>query len=164
MISIIVACGKNNAIGKDNRLLWHLPADLQFFKKTTLGKTMIMGRATFDSIGKALPGRRTIVVTRNLSWHVEGAETANSLEQALDMCKHDEEIIIAGGADIYNQCILKANRIYRTVVDLQPEADRFFPEISEKEYRLQASELRKADEKNPVDMLFEVWERNDSSI
>ena len=163
MISIVVACGTNNAIGKDNRLLWHLPADLQFFKKTTLGKTMIMGRATFESIGKALPGRRTIVVTRNAAWQAEGAETANSLDHALEMCNHSEEIIIAGGADIYQQCFTKADRIYRTVVDMQPEADRFFPEISEKEYRLEASELRKADEKNPVDMRFEVWERNDAS-
>lgn len=163
MISIVVACGTNNAIGKDNRLLWHLPADLQFFKKTTLGKTMIMGRATFDSIGKALPGRRTIVVTRNATWQAEGAETANSLEKALEMCNHNEEIIIAGGADIYQQCLAKADRIYRTVVDMQPEADRFFPEIQEKEYILKTSELRKADEKNPVDMRFEVWERNDAS-
>lgn len=163
MISIVVACGTNNAIGKDNRLLWHLPADLQFFKKTTLGKTMIMGRATFESIGKALPGRRTIVVTRNATWQAEGAETANSLEKALEMCNLHEEIIIAGGADIYQQCLPKADRIYKTVVDMQPEADRFFPEIPEKEYILKTSELRKADEKNPVDMRFEVWERNDAS-
>ncbi len=163
MISIVVACGTNNAIGKDNRLLWHLPADLQFFKKTTLGKTMIMGRATFESIGKALPGRRTIVVTRNTSWQAEGTKTANSLDHALEMCNHNEEIIIAGGADIYQQCLTKADRIYRTVVDMQPEADRFFPEISDEHFTILSSELRKADEKNPVDMRFEVWERNDAS-
>lgn len=124
---------------------------------------MIMGRATFESIGKALPGRRTIVVTRNATWQAEGAETANSLEKALEMCNLHEEIIIAGGADIYQQCLAKADRIYRTVVDMQPEADRFFPEIPEKAFLLEASELRKADEKNPVDMRFEVWERNNAS-
>lgn len=161
MISIVVACGTNNAIGKDNRLLWHLPADLHYFKKTTLGKTLIMGRATFESIGKALPGRRTIVVTHNAAWQAEGAETAKSLDQALEMCNHNEEIIIAGGADIYQQCLSKADRIYRTVIYMEPEADRFFPAISDEHFTILSSELRKADEKNPVDMRFEIWKRNE---
>jgi dihydrofolate reductase len=158
MLSIIVATGLNNAIGKDNQLLWHLPADLQFFKKTTLGKTLIMGRATFDSIGRPLPGRRSIVVTRNPDWKADGVEIVHSLEQAIELCKGEEEVFIAGGADIYSQSMDKVNRIYRTVIELEPEADRFFPIIPEPDFFKISSEKRPPDEKNPVTMHFEVWE------
>ena len=159
MVSIIVATALNNAIGKDNQLLWHLPADLQFFKKTTLGKTLIMGRATFDSIGRALPGRRTIVVTRNASWFVEGVESVDSINAALALCKNEDEVFIAGGADIYKQSLDFTDRIYRTVVELKPEADRFFPTIPETLFQKVHTETRPTDEKNPVIMHFEVWER-----
>jgi dihydrofolate reductase len=159
MISIIVAEGLNHAIGKNNQLLWHLPADLQHFKKTTLGKTLIMGRATFDSIGKALPGRKTIVVTRNAHWSAEGVETAASINEALAMDADSEEIIIAGGADIYQQCMECAQRIYRTLIELEPDADRFFPPIPVAHFQKVSSVMRPPDEKNPVTMHFEVWER-----
>ncbi|MFN5318571.1 MAG: dihydrofolate reductase [Bacteroidia bacterium] len=158
MISIIVAEGLNHAIGKNNQLLWHLPADLQYFKKITLGKTLIMGRATFDSIGRPLPGRRTIVVTRNPDWHNEGVETASSIDHAIDLCPNDEEIIIAGGADIYQQCINRAQRIYRTLIEIEPEADRYFPSIPLTRFNKVSSESRPPDEKNPITMHFEVWE------
>jgi dihydrofolate reductase len=159
MISIIVAEGLNHAIGKNNQLLWHLPADLQHFKNTTLGKTLIMGRATFDSIGRPLPGRRTIVVTRNPYWKNEGVETASSIEAAIDLCRHDEELIIAGGADIYQQSMARAQRIYRTLIELKPEADRYFPHIPQSLFKKTTSETRQPDEKNPVTMHFEIWER-----
>jgi dihydrofolate reductase len=159
MISIIVAEGLNHAIGKNNQLLWHLPADLQYFKKTTLGKTLIMGRATFDSIGRPLPGRRTIVVTRNPNWQLEGVEIASSIDAAIDLCRHDEEIIIAGGAEIYKQTMERAKRIYRTLIELEPEADRFFPQIPNALFNKTSSETRNPDEKNPVIMHFEVWDR-----
>jgi len=159
MISIIVAEGLNHAIGKNNQLLWHLPADLQYFKKITLGKTLIMGRATFDSIGRPLPGRRTIVVTRNPDWQNEGVETASSIDAALDLCRHDEEVIIAGGGDIYQQSIERAQRIYRTLIELEPEADRFFPSIQKALFSKTSSETRQPDEKNPITMHFEVWDR-----
>jgi dihydrofolate reductase len=159
MISIIVAEGLNHAIGKNNQLLWHLPADLQHFKKTTLGKTLIMGRATFDSIGRPLPGRRTIVVTRNPNWQLEGVEIASSIDAAIDLCRHDEEIIIAGGAEIYQQTMERAKRIYRTLIELEPEADRFFPQIPNALFNKTSSETRNPDEKNPVIMHFEVWDR-----
>ncbi len=159
MISIIVAEGLNHAIGKNNQLLWHLPADLQYFKKTTLGKTLIMGRATFDSIGRPLPGRRTIVVTRNPNWRKEGVETASSIDSAINLCRHDEEIIIAGGADIYRQSMEGTQRIYRTLIELEPDADRFFPEIPNTLFTKTSSETRPPDEKNPVTMHFEVWDR-----
>lgn len=158
MISIIVAEGLNHAIGKNNQLLWHLPADLQYFKKITLGKTLIMGRATFDSIGRPLPGRRTIVVTRNPNWRLEGVEIATSIDAAIDLCRHDEEIIIAGGAEIYQQTMERAKRIYRTLIELEPEADRFFPQIPNSLFNKTSSETRNPDDKNPVKMHFEVWD------
>lgn len=157
MLSIIVATGLNNAIGKDNQLLWHLPADLQFFKKTTLGKTLIMGRATFDSIGRPLPGRRNIVITRNPSWQCNGVEVAHSLEEAIRLCPDEEEVFVAGGAEMYAQAMNRVDRIYRTLVELEPDADRFFPEIPEHRFRKISTETRIADEKNPVAMHFEVW-------
>lgn len=159
MISIVVATGKNLAIGKDNQLLWHLPADLQYFKNLTSGHTIIMGRKTHESIGRALPNRRNIVITRNSDLNFEGCEVSLSLKQALEKCKGEEEIMIIGGESIYKEALPLADRIYRTLVDDSPEADRFFPEIASNEWHQQLSLKRDADEKNKYDLHFEVWNR-----
>jgi dihydrofolate reductase len=159
MIALVVATGKNNAIGKDNKLLWHLPVDLKFFKSITLGHPIIMGRTTFDSVGKPLPGRRNIVVSRNKNLKIEGCEVCNSLEDAVSLCKDNETIMIVGGEEIYRQSMQIVDRIYRTLVNISPEADRFFPEINLDEWKLTASDFRPADEKNLIDCTFETYDK-----
>ncbi len=134
-LSIIVAMANDQVIGINNTLPWHLPADLQFFKKTTMGKPMIMGRKTFDSIGKALPGRTTIVVTGQQDWQAEGVVVAPSTEQAIAIAKQVaqesgvDEIMVVGGATIYQALIAQVDRLYLTQVALQVEGDAFFPEF-----------------------------------
>jgi len=114
-ISIIVAIGENNAIGKNNQLLWHMPADLKYFKTKTSGHTIIMGRKTFDSVGKPLPNRRNIVVTRQ-DIKIEGCEVVKSIDEAIALCKGEDEVFIGGGAEIYRLAMDKTNRIYLTVI------------------------------------------------
>ena len=134
-VCIVVAMEENRAIGKDNDLLWHLPADLRHFKEKTMGHPMIMGRRTFESIGKALPGRTSIVVTSDSSWSAAGVLTVSSIEQALRAAESDarvrgvEKVMIIGGAQIYEQMIEKAQRLFVTEVHTSMEADAFFPEI-----------------------------------
>lgn len=126
-ISIIVAKAHNNAIGKDNCLLWHIPEDLKRFKALTMGHPIIMGRKTFESIGRPLPGRRNIVISRNFRF--DGVEIAPSLDDALMMCRDEEEIFITGGGQIYRQSMDIADKLYVTDVDQNPDADTYFPEI-----------------------------------
>jgi len=159
MISIVVATGKNNAIGLDNQMPWHLPADLKYFKDLTTGHPVIMGRKTFESIGKALPNRRNIVISNNSSLEIEGCEVVSSLEKAIALCDPEKEIMIIGGASIYELAMPKAKRIYRTLVDVSPHADKFFPEIESDLWYQQLSLNRAADEKNAYDCSFEMWER-----
>ncbi|MGV3601953.1 MAG: dihydrofolate reductase [Dyadobacter fermentans] len=127
-ISIIVAAAENGAIGKDNQLLWRLPDDLKRFKQLTLGHPMIMGRKTFESIGKPLPGRTSIVITRNAGFHVEGVVTVHSLEEALETAKNidNEEVCIVGGGEIYEQSQAIATDIYLTRVHTSVAGDTFF--------------------------------------
>ena len=132
-ISIIVACARHGVIGRNNALPWHLPEDLAHFKQTTLGKPVIMGRKTFDSIvarlGKPLPGRRNIVVTRNRHWHYTGAEVAHDLESAIALCKLEPDIFIIGGAELYQQAMRLAERLIVTEIALETEGDAHFPPI-----------------------------------
>ncbi|HEX3385047.1 MAG TPA: dihydrofolate reductase, partial [Mucilaginibacter sp.] len=127
IISAIVAIGENNAIGKNNQLLWYLPADLKHFKNKTAGHSIIMGRRTFDSVGKPLPNRRNIVVTRQ-DIKIPGCEVAKSIDEALELCKGEEEVFIGGGAEIYKLAMDKTDRIYLTIVHKMFDADTFFPE------------------------------------
>jgi dihydrofolate reductase len=159
MIAIVVATGKNNAIGKNNQLLWHLPIDLKFFKEITLGHPIIMGRTTFDSVGKALPGRKNIIVTRNKDLKIAGCDICFSIEEALEICKGIDPIMIVGGEEIYKQSMKFVDRIYRTLIDIEPEADRFFPEINLNEWKLVESKFKKANEKNKLDCTFEIYDR-----
>ncbi|WP_417465101.1 dihydrofolate reductase [Kordiimonas sp.] len=150
MISMIVAMGENRLIGRDNGLPWHLPADLKFFKATTMGKPMIMGRKTFDSIGRPLPGRRTIVVTRNADWSHEGVEVAPSLDDAFKFAEGEDEVMVVGGAQIYKQALAKADRLYVTEVALSPEGDAYFPEISDAEWGVASRESHPAEADTPA--------------
>lgn len=132
MVSIIVAIGKNRAIGKNNRLLWNLPRDLEHFRKVTSGHTVVMGDRTFESIGKPLPNRKNIVVTLKPNYRAPGCEVRNSLEEVLREAKvSPEEVFIIGGGQIYRQSLPWADKLYLTVVDDEPEADTFFPNYSD---------------------------------
>ncbi len=134
LLNIIVARASNGVIGKGNDLPWHLPEDLAYFKRTTLGKPVIMGRKTWDSIfgrlGKALPGRRNIVLTRKPGWSAPGVECANSLEAALALCSDQPEVFVIGGEQLYAQALEKANLVYLTQIDQTFEGDAYFPSLS----------------------------------
>jgi len=156
--TIVVAIGENNAIGKDNQLLWYLPADLKHFKNITTGHTVIMGRKTFDSVGKPLPNRRNIIITRHVM-HIEGCEVVSSIDAALALCADEEEVFIVGGAEIYKQSIHLTDRIYLTIVHKKFEADSFFPEIDYAEWVEKAREDHQPDEKNNLPYSFITLER-----
>lgn len=128
MISLIVAHDKNRVIGYDNAMPWHLPGDLKYFKEMTLGKPVLMGRKTFESIGRPLPGRRNIVITRNDDYEAEGVETAPSLEAALALVRGTEEIMIIGGEQIFTQALPLAEKLYITLIDHEFTGDTYFPD------------------------------------
>ncbi len=153
-ISIIVAISTNNAIGKDNQLLWHLPADLKHFKAITTGHPIIMGRKTYDSIGKPLPNRRNIIITRQKDLTLEGVEVVHSIADAIALCKEENEVFIIGGAEIYKSALASTSRIYLTTVHQQYEADAFFPILTKEEWNIINQEYHPADEKNSVAYTF----------
>jgi dihydrofolate reductase len=154
IISSIAAIAENNAIGKNNQLLWRLPADLKHFKEITTGHTVIMGRKTFESVGKPLPNRRNIVITRSNTLNIENVEVVNSIEQAIALCNQDEEVFIVGGAEIYQAAMDITNQIYLTVVHANFEADTYFPEIDPMIWEQTAVEKHEANEKNPFAYTF----------
>ncbi|GFD80235.1 dihydrofolate reductase [Tenacibaculum sp. Mcav3-52] len=160
MITLIAAIAKNNALGKDNDLIWHLPADLKRFKKVTTGHPILMGRNTFESIGKPLPNRTSIIITRNNNYFVDGCLMANSIEQAIELTEGKDAFII-GGAQIYKDA-LEQNLIDRldiTLIHHEFEADAFFPEINMEIWKEVAREDFKADEKNKYDYSFVSYEK-----
>lgn len=136
-VALIAAVARNGAIGRDNSLPWRLSGDLQFFKRTTLGKPVVMGRVTFESIGRPLPGRDNIVISRNAAWSAEGVHSAASLEEALQLARQSaaasgaEEVMVIGGGQIYRQALPRAERIYLTEVDAEVEGDAFFPALGD---------------------------------
>ncbi len=158
ILSLIVAASRNNVIGKDNRLPWHCPADLAHFKQTTQGHTVIMGRKTFESIGKPLPNRRNLVLTRNADFNPAGCEVVNSLEEALQLCANEEEVFVIGGGTLYEQALPLAKRIYLTIIDTQVEGDTPLFEIDLSWQLLEVEEFE-ADEKNPNAYQFQKLER-----
>ena len=157
-ISIVVAISENNAIGKDNQLLWHLPADLKHFKEITTGHPIIMGRKTYDSIGRPLPNRRNIVITRATTLTIENVEVVNTLEDAISLCKNEDEIFIIGGAEIYKHALALTNRIYLTTVHQRYDGDVFFPALNMNEWKEVFKEYHPADEKNTVAYTFSTLE------
>lgn len=161
-ISIIVATSLNNAIGKNNQLLWHLPADLKFFKTTTMGCPVMMGRKTFQSIGRTLPGRKNIVITRDKTFNQNNEfelTVETSVEQAINHLQHEKEIFIIGGGEIYKQTMNDVTTIYKTVVNSVIEGDVHFPEIDLTKFKLVWEEKHLADEKNKLDYTFQKFER-----
>ncbi|MBL1408137.1 type 3 dihydrofolate reductase [Sphingobacterium faecale] len=158
-ITLIVAAAENNAIGKDNQMPWHLPNDFKYFKKTTLGHSVIMGRKTFESIGKPLPERRNIVLTRDQHYSNRDVDVANSIQEVLTYCRDEREIFIIGGANIYQQTLPLAQRVLLTRVHASINGDAFFPELSPAEWSLTSQEKHTADEKHAYDYTFEVWEK-----
>ena len=162
IVSLIVAAGTNNAIGKDNQLLWHLPKDLQFFKQTTWAMPVVMGRKTFESLGgKPLNGRVNIIITRQKDWSHEGVVVVHSLADALFFAKESDykEVFIAGGGEIYAQAMPQANKIYMTRVDAVIDGDTFFPEINLNEWELVTEEFHTKDEKHNYDYSYRTFKR-----
>jgi dihydrofolate reductase len=157
-VSLIVAMSENRVIGVDNDLPWHLPADLKFFKATTLGKPIIMGRKTFDSIGRALPGRQNIVVTRNNDWSHDGVDVAESVEAAIALAEGADEIMITGGAQIYKQSMDIVDRMYITEVALTIDGHAHFPEFSNDNWYETARESHSAEADKPA-YAFVTYER-----
>ncbi|MDB5190480.1 MAG: dihydrofolate reductase [Segetibacter sp.] len=161
-VSLIVAASTNNVIGKNNALPWHLPVDLKFFKNTTWGMPVVMGRKTFEAMGnKVLPGRTNIIVTRQGNWKAEGVVVANSLSDALFVAKQGDykEVFVIGGGQIFEETMNKADKIYMTRVQATIEGDTFFPVIKEDKWRLISSRDVAADEKHAYDFSFQLWER-----
>lgn len=159
-LSMIVAHASNRIIGKDNDMPWHLPADLAYFKQTTLGKPIIMGRKTYDSIGRPLPGRKNIVISRDTSLTIEGVEVVQSVEQALALVQDVEEIMVIGGGAIYAHCMPKADRLYITHIDADIDGDTQFPAYDlAHDWQQLSTELRTADERNAYDLRFNVYQR-----
>ena len=157
-VSLIVAMSRNGVIGLDGRLPWHIPAELKRFKELTIGHPIVMGRKTWDSIGRLLPGRTTIIVSRNPGLHVEGAHVAASLEQALDLARPAAEAFVIGGAEIFRLSLPYAERIYLTTVAIECEGDTFMPSIDWTQWRRTASESHPAQGDIPGWMLT-VYER-----
>ena len=163
MISLIAAIGKNNELGKNNTLVWSMPTDLKYFREKTSGHPVIMGRKTFESIvariGKPLPGRRNIIITRNTDYKPSGTEIVHSLKDAVSLVKAESEAFIIGGAEIYKDAIPFADRIYLTQVETEIEGDAYFPDVTIDKWDLKRAVSNKKDAKNEHDYTFLIYER-----
>ncbi len=162
-LSMIAAMSQNRVIGKDNQMPWHLPADLQWFKKTTLGSPILMGRKTYDSIGFPLPGRLNIILSRNTDLIIEGCSVVNSLEDALNLARRSQEnvdeVFITGGAHLYNTFLEKADRLYLTLIEEKFEGDTFFPDYTQYDWNEIERIENSADDKNPHSYTFITLDR-----
>jgi dihydrofolate reductase len=158
-ISVVVAMARNRVIGSDGELPWHLPADMDFFKQTTLGKPIVMGRKTFQSIGRPLPGRSNIVITQNTAIQAAGCTVVSSIENALSAATPAAEVMIIGGASIYEQLLYRTDRIYLTEVHADPLGDTFFPELSNSVWREAWRENHHTDARHAYAYSFVILER-----
>lgn len=158
IISMIAAMADNRIIGKDNQMPWHLPADFAWFKRCTLGKPVIMGRKTYESIGHPLPGRHNIVISRDASLVIEGVSIVSSIEEAIEVAGHVDEVMIIGGGSIYQACMPQANKLYLTFIELNIEGDTQFPEWGS-EWQEVHREMYQADDKNAHNMQFVVFDK-----
>jgi dihydrofolate reductase len=159
IVSLIVAMGKNRVIGANGTIPWRLPNELQLFKRVTMGHHIIMGRKTWESIGRLLPGRTTVIVTRQKDYAAPGATVTNSLDQALAACANDNEVFVIGGGELYREALPKAHRIYLTTVDAAPAGDTLMPAFYEADWQEISSESFAADEKHACGYCFSVLER-----
>jgi len=157
---MIVAHANNRVIGKNNAMPWHLPADLAYFKKTTLGKPIIMGRKTYESIGRPLPGRQNIVISRDGNYQAEGVDVVSSVDAALALVNDVEEVMVIGGGAIYQHCLAAAQRLYITHIDADIDGDTYFPEYDFNVWKKMSSELRPSDDKNQYQLNFTVYEKS----
>lgn len=160
ILSLLAAASENNVLGKDNALVWHQAGDTAFFKKKTLEHTVIMGRKTFDSMGKPLPKRRNIIITRNAELEISGAEVFTDLSKAIAGCTAEEEVFLIGGAELYLLALPLADKIYLTRVHATVDGDAFFPEIDLKTWKLVHSEDQIADIRNDFDCTYLTYERS----
>ena len=158
-ISLIVAMAKNRVIGADGRIPWHLPNELKLFKSLTMGHHIVMGRKTYESIDRLLPGRTTVIVTRKRGYSVPGAIVAHSTTEALQACKDDDECFVIGGAEIFRDTLPIADRIHLTVVDAEPAGDTFMPEFDMRQWRETSSDTFPADEKHAYSYRYAVYDR-----
>ena len=158
-ISIVVAMAANRVIGRDNRLPWHLPADLKHFKQTTMGKPILMGRKTWESIGRPLPGRTNIVITRDENYDAPGCVVVHSIEAALQAATKQDEVMIIGGAEFYRQVLPRTDRIYLTLINEDFEGDTLFPELISSEWQEAGRVDCDADDNNPHSYSFITLDR-----
>lgn len=164
-ISMIAAMAHHRVIGKDQKMPWYLPADLAFFKKTTLGSPIVMGRKTYESIGKPLPKRLNIIVTRNPDLKIEGCEVVTSLDHALSVAKekspHSNEIFITGGSHLYTSFLPQADRLYLTLIDAKLDGDTFFPDYTQYQWHQIERSDYQADEKNCYSYSFIILDKSE---
>jgi dihydrofolate reductase len=159
-ITLIAAAAENNALGKDNRMIWHLPNDFKRFKQLTTGHNIIMGRKTFESLPGLLPNRTHIIITHQKDYQAEGCIIVNSLDDALAACPQDEEVFIIGGGEIYRQSMNRADKIELTRVHgISPDADAFFPDIDPNVWKLMEKVYHPADERHKLDFTYETWKK-----
>ncbi|WP_421262109.1 type 3 dihydrofolate reductase [Aeromonas jandaei] len=160
-ISMIAAMAHDRVIGKDNQMPWHMPADLAHFKRVTLGKPVLMGRKTFESIGRPLPGRRNLVISRNPDYQADGIEVVGAVEAALALLADNEvaEVMVIGGGHLYAELLPKADCLYLTRIELEVEGDTRFPAFADEQWQCVEREVHQADEKNPHPYRFETWLR-----
>ncbi len=161
ILSLIAAADEQNLIGGDNKLLWDLPADMKHFRTTTSGHSVLMGRKTYESIGRPLPNRRNIVISRQQDLQIEGCEVAASLEQALALLKEnsEDEVFVIGGGEIYKRALPLADRVYLTRVHTTLEGDTYFPELLSEEWKEVSREEHEADETHAFAYTFLVYEK-----
>lgn len=164
MLSVIVATAKNNVIGKDNQLIWHLPEDLKRFKKLTTGKTIIMGRKTFESLGRVLPNRKHVILTKSLDYKVdhEAVEVVNDVSELEPYINSSEENFVIGGGAIYRLLMPYANRLYITRIEKEFEGDTYFPQIDEQEWEIVEVEEGIQNEENPYPYSYITYQRKKS--
>jgi dihydrofolate reductase len=158
-LSIIVAMDDNQLIGKDNALPWRLPADLAYFKKTTTGKTVLMGRKTYESIGFPLPNRRNVIISRNPNFQAKGCEVVSSINNALELAKDDDEVMIMGGASFYEQMLPSVDRLYITQIEGEFDGDAHFPKFDRNDFVETFREPHTPDEKNKHSYHFTILDR-----
>lgn len=162
-ISLIAAIGKNRAIGLNGQMPWHLPGELQHFKHTTMGKAILMGRKTWQAVGRALPGRQNIVISRNTDFLAPGAEVVSSLDAAIDIA-HSAEIMVIGGGELYALALPRAQAMVLTLIDIEPQADTWFPAWDEQEWQQTQERLFAADDRNKLTYRIVEFERRSAMI
>ncbi|MGJ1323818.1 dihydrofolate reductase [Sphingobacterium faecium] len=158
-ITLIVAATENNVIGKGNKMPWYLPNDLKYFKKNTLEHSVVMGRKTFESLGKPLPDRRNIILTRDMTAKSDEVDIANSFQEVLNYCRDEREIFIIGGGEIFKQTLPFADKVLLTRLHTTIEGDAYFPDLPAQEWELESEEKHVKDEKHAFDYSFQVYVR-----